>query len=754
MGIVRCVFCQKDKRIPGVGDPDVRDMRFCCQPSCFKAYHSRGNFVDLRHRELVAPHVILADIAKQRREALGIEEPRAPATAPTTAPPVVTAPATTYVPIAPEPQYAVDASGRVIGRKRQGVDEPLMRSGGPTYQSRHLSPAVADRANFAKRDGPPNDAPPPLWKQATYVASLDRFRRSLVTDDEHVLRVDLTPVYSGVPHARLEDAEMDCLLRCLEGTSSLTVLKGLVSSLNIELWTVINFLDSCSPNAHWSFAHFKIYKSTELPPRGSTSPLYYAGNIQLSIAEFRKYIVATQRAPASMVHVVDVNNKSWSIGLHEVLALGGLNLDLYCGEMAMDLSRQFAWSNILPGGADCWLQNLPAPYRHERFAPRMHCSFAGHRSELLQAGNGSTDVAYQVLHGELELIVFDQYPPSACLRLLDFLDRMGYQPHRRAEMLDKYLDNLQQLGYTSHKVRLQPGEYLHINRGRLHMWRSVHDPDTAQRGISMFLSWEWVYQGVTGGGMADAIAYSLQRLQRPSAETRPGSYVWDPRPCVIEAVRRLVAAVRSGRRSPATMLRLASLRTAFYAILQEEQRVQSDGDDSWFVHERHSDSHVTHTVDLGARPEHLLCTLCRLELGNSYKQCLGCMILAKKPATGIPLPPFKLCWSCFVSDADHHVTFEHQNGLRSGFGHTGALLHSKQYRANPHAVDCSCKHGVTKLCPVCDGCDACACICHTMFQTRYRALRPDELLQLYGAVSTILQANSSTLPTSTGARLH
>ncbi|EQC35026.1 hypothetical protein SDRG_07266 [Saprolegnia diclina VS20] len=748
MGIVRCVFCQRDKRISGVGETDVRDMRFCCQPSCFKAYHSRGNFVDLRHRELVAPHVIMADMAKERREALGIDEPRAPSTAPIMAPPVVTAPATAYVPIAPEPQYAVDASGRVIGRNRHVVDEPFI-SGGPMYQSRHLS----SMGDFAKRDGPPTNAPPPLWKQRTYVASLDRFRRSLETDDEHVLRIDLTPAYSSKPHGRVEDAEMDCLLRCLEGTSSLTVLKGLVSGLNIELWTVINFLDSCSPNLHWSFSHFKLYKSTELPPKGSTSPLYYAGDIQLSIVEFRKYIIATQRAPPSVVHVVDVNNKSWSIGLHEVLALSGLNLDLFCGEMASDLSRQFAWPNILPGGADCYLQNLPASYRHERFAPRMYCSFAGHRSALFQAGNGSTDIAYQVLHGELELIVFDQYPPSACLRLLDFLDRMGYQPHRRAEMLDKYLDNLHKLGYTSRKVRLQPGEYLHINRGRLHMWRSVHDPDTAQRGFSMFLSWEWAYQGVTGGGIADSIAYSLQRLQRPSTEARPMSYVWDPRPCVLEAVRRLVAAVRSGRRSPATMLRLASLRSAFKAILQEEQRMQSDGDDSWFVHERHSDSHVTHNVDLHARPDQLLCTLCRMELGNSYKQCLGCMILAKTPASGVPLPPFKLCMSCFVADADHHVTFEHHNGLRSGFGHTGALLHSKQYRTNPHAVECNCNGG-SKLCPVCDGCDACACICHTMFQTRYRALRPDELVQLYGAVSTLLQANTSTLPMSTVARLN
>ncbi|OQR90763.1 hypothetical protein ACHHYP_05264 [Achlya hypogyna] len=753
MSIARCVFCHKEKRVPAVGGlgvalspEDVASMRFCCQPSCFKAFHSNGTYVDVRQTTLVAPSVILMDMEAQRREVVGtVADPLPLPRTSSTPPPTLIAPLALQSSTSMAPKSFGESSARIFPGKRQKTEHGALPPLSVGFQPRvstasHSSPIHASETAHEPTPVPNN--PLQLWKQASYVPSLDRFRRSLPSDDDHVYRVDLTTIYSGMSQACLNDAETDCLLRCLEETSSLTVIKGLIAGFNIDLWTVTNFLDSCPSNLHWSFSHFKMYKPNEMPVNGTISNLYYAGEIALSMAEFRKYIFATQRGAASVVSVVDVNNKAWSIAVHEVLALNDLNLELHCGEMYMDLVRQFGWQGVLPGGKDCCLQYVPKPYRNERFTPRLHCSFAGNRSELLSAANGSTDMVYQVIHGELDFIVFDQYPAVAYDRVVDFLKRMGHQPHQRGDILAKYLDNLKKFGYVSHRVRLQPGEFLHINRGRLHMWRSVDESETAGRGFSMFLSWEWVFQGVSVAGIADSATYSFQRAQRPLPGPGPRvqPFVFDPRLYLIEAARQLVAAARSTtrpRRAAQITGRLAALSNVLYALLQEEQRLQSEGDDSWFVHARHADMHLHHTVDHGLSPELLQCSVCRIELSNSYKQCLGCTILSKK-ASPVRVPRFNLCLPCFYADADNHETYQ-PHSLRSVAGHVGCLLHSKQYREHPETVECRCSGA--KACPVCDGCDACACICHTMFQTRYRAQRPDELVHLFGAVSAIAQGS-------------
>ncbi|OQS02939.1 hypothetical protein THRCLA_04738 [Thraustotheca clavata] len=757
MSIVRCVFCQKEKRMPSIGivlsAQDVTSVRFCCQPSCFKAYHSRGTFVDIRHRELVPALVIYQDIEKQR---LAMQNKASPRVSTPPQPSKASIP-----PIQPgyrQPERMYTESGPFS--KRQKLEGPRMPNTSSSLPSLNVNSGYTSRTSPASSialqednvsetvSGTLLDDSLPLWRQPSYVASLERFRRNLPIDDEMTYRIDLTKVYAT--QGRIDEAEIDFIFRCLEGTTTVMVVKGFIAEFSADIWTVTNFLDSVPGNLHWSFNKYKAYSPNERQMMSTQNSLYYTGDICITMTEFRKYIFATQRNTSAVVNVVDINNKHWPIGVEEVLSLNGLDLELYCGEMYTDLMERFSWKSILPGGRDCLLQYVPKPYRDGRFSPKLHCSFVGDRSELLNAGNGSTDVIYQVIHGELEFIIFDQYPSVAYNRVFDFLKRMGYQPNHRGEIYEKYLYNLKKFGYVSHKVRVQPGECVHINRGRLHMWRSVDDKvDAGPRGFSMFISWEWIYQGVTIAGIADSARYSFQKAQLSivnSTESRLPPYVFDPRLYIIEAVRRHVSSMRSTpvnlRRAAQTKLRLAALREVFYAMLQEEQRLQSDGDDSWFVRDSHGGNHLRNIVDHGFSPESYRCSVCRNELSNSYKQCLGCAIFSAKPMP-ISFPHFNMCMSCYYQDADHHLTYHSRSGARSCHGHTGSLVNTKRFKEAPESVECSCPNA--KSCPICDGCDSCCCICHTMFQTRYRSQRPDELVQLYGAMSAITQAGNSNV---------
>ncbi|RHY01726.1 hypothetical protein DYB36_009014 [Aphanomyces astaci] len=99
------------------------------------------------------------------------------------------------------------------------------------------------------------------------------------------------------------------------------------------------------------------------------------------------------------------------------------------------------------------------------------------------------------------------------------------------------------------------------------------------------------------------------------------------------------------------------------------------------------------------------------ELSNTFKQCLGCTVYDVAP-------PFVVCVDCSRAPS----RFDPRAGIRSSAGHTGSLPRSQAYKERSDVVAvCECP-GRTP-CAVCEGCDQCSCLCHTMFLTRYRLLR-------------------------------
>ncbi|RHZ29635.1 hypothetical protein DYB31_007755 [Aphanomyces astaci] len=281
----------------------------------------------------------------------------------------------------------------------------------------------------------------------------------------------------------------------------------------------------------------------------------------------------------------------------------------------------------------------------------------------------------------MELVVFDPLTAKQRSRVLDFLRRMGYLPGTRADLVDKYLHNLKydglptlsqicwvlmywrgsKFGYKSSVVQVRAGEYAH-----------VHKPS--------------------------------------SVAPSPLQYIFNPRNCFLEAIRQWLALTTLD--TGACVPHLRAVLPVLERLVDEDQAVHDDGDDGWFLGAQHPLPARHQAGPNRTLPPHLSrCRLCSNELSNTFKQCLGCTVYDVAP-------PFVVCVDCSRAPS----RFDPRAGIRSSAGHTGSLPRSQAYKERSDVVAvCECP-GRTP-CAVCEGCDQCSCLCHTMFLTRYRLLR-------------------------------
>jgi hypothetical protein len=120
------------------------------------------------------------------------------------------------------------------------------------------------------------------------------------------------------------------------------------------------------------------------------------------------------------------------------------------------------------------------------------------------------------------------------------------------------------------------------------------------------------------------------------------------------------------------------------------------------------------------------CGICGLELTNIYKQCLGCTAYASKRRPNVSYTSFRMCLRCHAHPKHHHFK------SRTIHGYYGQLLSSEGHTGSPPSMtergyfECRCT--ISRPCDFCGGCQACTCVCHTRFQTRFRFLAPGTLL--------------------------
>ncbi|KAJ0402603.1 hypothetical protein ATCC90586_003449 [Pythium insidiosum] len=465
------------------------------------------------------------------------------------------------------------------------------------------------------------------------------------------------------------------------------------------------------------------------------------------------------------------------VASENIIALNDLSIAKHCSQLYNDLIKSFQW-DMFAGGIHCLLQYLPQASRQDRFSsPHLHFSFPGARGSLRDPGNGTTDQAYQVLVGSLELVIFERLDHKDRDTFHRALLRAGYDPATKAMLLDSHLRCLRDAGFSWSTVLLSDGEFVHVNKGRIHFWRVVESEGVRGPAMSpcVFLSWEWVYQGVSQRGISTECWFAMK-----SASLCPGGWAFDPRRAIVEAAKCGVAIVRtgeflislSGPGAPPALLQLAftaspssierdviaqrqeqmvlfleSILPCLEAIVEEEYQLGMDKDDGEDFRKIFDDEVMWKVVDTSlarSRPNELSeyeCGVCGIELTNVYKQCLGCTVHSRRSRPNMAYSVFRLCLRCHRQPEQHlfkprslHRFYEK---LCSSEGHTGLLPATRRYQSERSYFKCRCAPYVR--CAYCGGCESCCCLCHTLFQTRFRFSSPEHLDTLRADVVDVIK---------------
>ncbi|RLN86336.1 hypothetical protein BBJ28_00007453 [Nothophytophthora sp. Chile5] len=314
----------------------------------------------------------------------------------------------------------------------------------------------------------------------------------------------------------------------------------------------------------------------------------------------------------------------------------------------------------------------------------------------------------------------------------------------------------------------QDGEFVHVNKGRQHFWRVV-EKDAASGSINapcVFLSWEWVYQGVSQRGISTEcwllrsvlpcvlvllvpvepsliiVAAGVVCLQCGVAIVRTGQFLRSaltsgrPRTSQLLAFAPSPTPVDRGvvaQRQAQMVLFLESILPCLDAIVEEAYELGlSSTDDSDEFRKIFDDESMWRTVDADLREppadnaENYSCGICGREITNLYKQCLGCAVYSRRCRPNMAYPVFRICLRCHSQPEQHHfkprAIFSYYDKVLSSEGHTGLLPATRRYQSVRSYFKCRCVPSVR--CPHCGGCESCSCLCHTLFQTRFRFTAP------------------------------
>lgn len=159
----------------------------------------------------------------------------------------------------------------------------------------------------------------------------------------------------------------------------------------------------------------------------------------------------------------------------------------------------------------------------------------------------------------------------------------------------------------------------------------------------------------------------------------------------------------------------------------EEVRAIFDDESLWTIVDSDLQREVAPSSSSPASPDREYeCGICGQELTNTYKQCLGCTMYARHSRPNKAYNIFRICMRCHSEAERHHfkprAIHAYYEKLLCSEGHTGLLRATRRYQAERSYFKCRCALGLR--CVYCGGCESCSCLCHTLFQTRFRHCSP------------------------------
>jgi hypothetical protein len=348
-----------------------------------------------------------------------------------------------------------------------------------------------------------------------YGGTVNKKKKDLQSKDEnavllHIIYDDLEKEWAKFPdpgNIKLSDNPLGA------DQDNLTATNGAAGSDQFEPvgWMSMSIQDYDSylrVRAFWMDA-----RTAEIKKQNKKQRLAPAPTAEMSVADSLE-AAGVQR----YVNVADCKNTILRIDVAEdVLYLIDLPIPTLLPELQADLNRNFLLPEALPAGTHC-LQQYVAVTGRPFMGPNLYVAPPGAVTWFHEDGHGTVDSGHQCLLGENEVVMLRRMPEEHKQRAIRLLanDReysLRDKPHDIGDKppwpTKKQIKKLRKMGYAPSCFVLGPGEFVHINKGRLHAFQKkileLEQPDQ----ICVSFAWDWMFQGVTAEGFEAEAKTSL-----------------------------------------------------------------------------------------------------------------------------------------------------------------------------------------------------------------------------------------------------
>jgi hypothetical protein len=335
---------------------------------------------------------------------------------------------------------------------------------------------------------------------------------------------------------------------------------------------------------------------------------------------------------------------------------------------------------------------------------------------------------------------------------------------------------------------LKPGQWVHINKGRLHAFRKLaptrlkakdchHDLrrnvlaslPSQQEQLCISVAWDWTFRGITPEGMNREAVTMLECASLNRNHNTQSLAI--PETCVLQTAHTYVALLKQKEQrqqqqqkeneplpssstsflppssatisanttQPDPLTVLKGLLPSLLHIIRRHKAAEDMARCAAVKTANASGEESRSRVIVALRPDtwenpqlftvdphgnDFFCKLCSEELSNVYLHCIGCEVLLNKD--------FNICVSCHSEQRYKQKINMHPLNTKnhSTINHTGNFYHCRQGR-------CPCKNG--PVCKACGYCCGCSCMCHERFTLRQRFMTIPREYQLLQEVQALVK---------------
>uniref|UniRef100_A0A7S4EEL1 DUF6824 domain-containing protein n=1 Tax=Pseudo-nitzschia australis TaxID=44445 RepID=A0A7S4EEL1_9STRA len=426
--------------------------------------------------------------------------------------------------------------------------------------------------------------------------------------------------------------------------------------------------------------------------------------------------------------------------------------------------KSFELPAVLPGGSHCMMNSVTADAR-PFMGPNLYVTPPASFTHFHQDGHGTVDSGHLCISGFNEVVMFRRLTErhkKHALWILSGKITEGYHfdglysvPH--GDGLGKkppwpsndMVEECKTMGYCPSIFILEPGDLVHINKGRLHAFRKMSTsklPDwdchakprqnlVESKGmvggekLCVSVAWDWMYRGVSSAGINREVCSVLEgsTLNRRNGVTSLAI----PELALLQMAKTIPARRSNTGQSKSFLdaLKKTQMQKYIYESSKEEickgistglgfvvgQHVKALNVKASRSTERGKHLSIAKIPDTQENPQtcpldpygdsDFQCKLCRKELSNVYFHCDGCEKLLSKD--------FNICRGCYVQGKFMIKVQMHPSNPRrhATLNHMGDNKFNRESR-------CPCKSG--PACNFCGYCLGCSCRCHTWFTMRTR----------------------------------